>query len=261
MPAKGCKKCDPHEICEECPEWIFTLADLIMCMMGLFVILWVLKPSPDPKQNPEMNAELIRVIAQIREAFGYLPDPKSTDPIDLEILARKIKEMKPTKGPGAGAETTVPKKGAEGDQPNVMSIRNGPQSIVGTRVMFAAGSADLSAEQRRVLDEIVRNIKGHRNVVLVKGHTSLDDLPDGATAQQKLELSIRRAQVAADYLTAAGVEPEILRVLGCSTFEPVAQRAYNGDAKGLNRRVEVEATNLLVSDVQDAAPPVMTPAE
>ena len=43
--AKGCKKCDPHEICEECPEWIFTLADLIMCMMGLFVILWVLKPG------------------------------------------------------------------------------------------------------------------------------------------------------------------------------------------------------------------------
>ena len=46
--AKGCK-CDPHEICEECPEWIFTLADLIMCMMGLFVILWVLKPSVESK--------------------------------------------------------------------------------------------------------------------------------------------------------------------------------------------------------------------
>ena len=30
-------KCKEVE-CEECPEWIFTLADLIMCMMGLFVI-------------------------------------------------------------------------------------------------------------------------------------------------------------------------------------------------------------------------------
>ena len=49
--AAGCKKCDPHEICEECPEWIFTLADLIMCMMGLFVILWVLKPGPKPKTS------------------------------------------------------------------------------------------------------------------------------------------------------------------------------------------------------------------
>ena len=43
--AKSACKCKETE-CEECPEWIFTLADLIMCMMGLFVILWVLKPGP-----------------------------------------------------------------------------------------------------------------------------------------------------------------------------------------------------------------------
>ena len=32
MSKKACK-CAEVE-CEECPEWIFTLADLIMCMMG-----------------------------------------------------------------------------------------------------------------------------------------------------------------------------------------------------------------------------------
>ena len=61
--AKGCKKCDPHEICEECPEGIFTLADLIMCMMGLFVILWVLKPSPSPKTgSTDIDAELVTLV-------------------------------------------------------------------------------------------------------------------------------------------------------------------------------------------------------
>ena len=44
---------------------------------------------------------------------------------------------------------------------------------------------------------------------------------------------------------------ETIRVQGCSTYEPVVQRAYTGDAKTLNRRVEVEATGTLVKDMQD----------
>ncbi len=61
--AKHCK-CKQEE-CEECPEWIFTLADLIMCMMGLFVILWVLKPGP--KQVTEnLEGDWIRVVAAKR---------------------------------------------------------------------------------------------------------------------------------------------------------------------------------------------------
>ena len=45
--AKACR-CKKAE-CEECPEWIFTFADLVMLMMGFFVILWVLKPDPGKK--------------------------------------------------------------------------------------------------------------------------------------------------------------------------------------------------------------------
>ena len=28
-------------------------------------------------------------------------------------------------------------------------------------------------------DEVIRRIRGHRNIVQVKGHTSLDDFPEG----------------------------------------------------------------------------------
>ena len=68
-----CGKCDPHEICEECPEWIFTLADLIMCMMGLFVILWVLKPDPGKTAHelPTNDDQLVKVLAiEQRENVG-----------------------------------------------------------------------------------------------------------------------------------------------------------------------------------------------
>ena len=105
--AAACKKCDPHEICEECPEWIFTLADLIMCMMGLFVILWVLKTEGKPEDKAKTSAEEIKVFAAIREAFDHVPNPDSTDPVDIELLMRKMQKVRPHMGPGEGGETKV----------------------------------------------------------------------------------------------------------------------------------------------------------
>jgi hypothetical protein len=66
-----------------------------------------------------------------------------------------------------------------------------------------------------------------------------------------MELSIRRAQAVADYLISKGVSPEVLRVQGCSTFEPVVERAYTPDVRAMNRRVEVEATSTIVTELQD----------
>ena len=253
-------KCKEVE-CEECPEWIFTLADLIMCMMGLFVILWVLKPSPTP-QKPEDNEEWIKVAASIREAFGYLPDPKSKDPVDLHLLMKKLEQLDPHKGPGKGGDTTLARKSPRGVELESSTIRHGKQSIVGGRLLFAAGEAAPSAGLLRTLDEVADLIRGHRNIVLIRGHTSLDDLPEGATAQQRMDLSIRRAQAVADYLTSRQVEPEILRVQGCSTFEPVRRGAYTPDGQAVNRRVEIEASATLADERQDVqkAPPAAKPA-
>ena len=111
---------------------------------------------------------------------------------------------------------------------------------------------ELTPEAKHDLDQIADQIRGHRQIVFVKGHTALDDYKDEVEPQKKMDLSIRRAQVVADYLTAAKVSPDILRVQGCSTFEPVAQRAYNANVRTFNRRVEVEVTDNIVEERQDA---------
>jgi outer membrane protein OmpA-like peptidoglycan-associated protein len=251
--AKACGKCDPHEICEECPEWIFTLADLIMCMMGLFVLLWVLKPAPDPKTITDVKAaqasedKWLDTVGEIRKGFGYEANPTSNDPVDKRMIKKKDKQNE-----GKGGKTDVTPRGSNGPEHEVQSVRPGKHAIVGTRILFAANGADLPADSSHDLDEIVRVIQGHRQIFLVKGHTSVDDLPEGATAEQKMSLSVKRAQVVADYLTGHGVEPEILRVQGCSTFEPVVQRAYTEERRRDNRRVEVEGTDNPVVELQDA---------
>jgi outer membrane protein OmpA-like peptidoglycan-associated protein len=99
--------------------------------------------------------------------------------------------------------------------------------------------------------------------VLVKGHAALDDFADDSNAARKMDLSLRRAQAVADYLVSKGVSPDIVRVQGCSTFEPVAQRAYSTTAQTSNRRVEVEVTSTLVQELQDPqkrARPTSSPA-
>ena len=250
--AKHACKCKPHT-CEECPEWIFTFADLVMLMMGFFVILWVLKPAPGNTVDKAVDERWYEVVAKIREAFGRLPDPDSKDPVDMHILMKKIELLKPPlKGDGKGGETTEPREGATGTDPLVTHIRPGSHVGTGGRMLFAVGEARLSPDTVKVLDEVVRVIRGHRNIIQVKGHTSLDDFPErsGATPQQQMDLSLRRAQAAADHLIARGVTPDIIRVQWCSAFEPVVLRTYTPDAQSFNRRVEVEATDVLVPERQ-----------
>jgi outer membrane protein OmpA-like peptidoglycan-associated protein len=263
MAKKAPCRCKAQE-CEECPEWIFTFADLVMLMMGFFVILWVLKPSatPSPKSGEAAasDTELIKVEAAIRDAFGYVPNPASSDPVDVQMMIQKVQKMSIPDGPGKGGQTKIKRQGAEGTDPEVTTIRVGKQAVVGGRLLFEKDESTLEPETLKMLDQIAVQIRGHRNVVLVKGHTSLDDFPDTATPDQRMELSLQRAQYVASYLVAQGVSPDILRVQGCSTFEPVIQREYTSISQVLNRRVEVEVTPTLVADLQEPAAATSKPA-
>src|SRR5690349_16127340 len=140
--AKSCRCKKPAE-CEECPEWIFTFADLVMLMMGFFVILWVLKPSATPPPakagdapgDPSSSAAAqaaqaaqdrwLETVGAIRGGFGYVPEPGSKDPVDQAIERKRRQAQQPFKGPGDGGETKEPKKGAVGTDPLVTVVRPG----------------------------------------------------------------------------------------------------------------------------------------
>jgi len=242
------KKCPEPE---ECPEWIFTFADLVMLMMGFFVILWVLKPAPGKTGEGEMDPKWMEVVAKIREAFKHVPDPESKDPIDMYMLMKKIEQIEPPlKGPGEGAESKTRPEGAVGYEPLVMNVRPGTHVAVGGRLGFEKGDATLTPESLRVADEIIKRIRGHRNILQVKGHTALDDFPETTEPQKFMDLSLRRAQAVADYFVSKGISPDVVRVQGCSTFEPVVQRTYGNNALAMNRRVEVEVSNTPVPERQ-----------
>ena len=246
--AKGCH-CKKAAECEECPEWIFTFADLVMLMMGFFVILWVLKPAPTKESASQGSSEeWLTVVASVREAFGYLPDPHSTDPVDLHMLLKKSPTQNQVKGPKLGSRSHRDQNSQEGTDPEVQSIRDGKHATVGGRLLFEAGQSALTAATKQEVDAVADQIRGHYTIVRIKGHTAGDDLPDDATPQQKMDLSLKRAQVIAAELESKGVDPETLRIEGCSVYEPVNLRAYTPEAIAPNRRVEIDVTSTLVDE-------------
>lgn len=253
--AKACAKCKEVE-CEECPEWIFTLADLIMCMMGLFVLLWVMKPggsggtSEGAAAAAEPTPRQVEVIAAIREAFGYEPSPDSQDPIDLHILLNRTEGVIMPKGKGDGGETRLERPNPKGRDPETTTIRPGPQASVGSSMGFAKASAEIPPATQTLLDELASQIRGHRNIVYIKGHTSLDDFGPDTDEYLKMQLSLKRAQAIADALVTRGVAPEVIRIQGCSTFEPIVQRRFEPNAQSNNRRVEVEVTSTLADEIR-----------
>jgi len=112
------------------------------------------------------------------------------------------------------------------------------------------------------LDQIADLIRGHRNVVLIRGHTSTDDLAADSKESSAMELSLRRASAVRDYLLKRGVAADTLRVVGSASFEPVILGAYTTDSQAMNRRVEVESTSTLVEDLRArraVAEPVRVP--
>src|SRR5712672_206903 len=95
MAKKATCRCKQAE-CEECPEWIFTFADLVMLMMGFFVILWVLKPNPGKAQNEEQakaqEEAWLETVGDVRGAFGYMPNPSSSDPVDKKMIEMRQRQ-------------------------------------------------------------------------------------------------------------------------------------------------------------------------
>src|SRR5439155_19417728 len=143
--------------------------------------------------------EWLETVGEIRGGFGWEPNPKRPDAVDQAMIRKRARN-----GAGLKGRMEHETRGAEGTDPEVTSIRQGSHSTVGGKLLFDLASADLSPATKQALTEIAAQIRGHRNVVLIKGHAAPDDYPEGTTAETKMDLSLRRAQKVADFLTFAG---------------------------------------------------------
>jgi OOP family OmpA-OmpF porin len=119
--------------------------------------------------------------------------------------------------------------------------RVGPQGCscdVTRQVQFALDSAELTDEDKKILDEVAENLTRLKFVSgTVIGHTD----SSGSEAYNQ-KLSERRAQSVADYLQAKGIATGRLKASGAGEGEPIADNATK-EGRAQNRRVVLKRTD------------------
>jgi outer membrane protein OmpA-like peptidoglycan-associated protein len=137
-----------------------------------------------------------------------------------------------------GAAETVNGFEDEDGCPDKLEVKEIVKTMVLKGVNFKTGSAELTSESYRVLDDVVGQIQANKDIQFeVAGHT---DSRGNATKNQML--SQARAQTVANYFISKGVDQSRLKVIGYGPSRPLAPNS-SAEGRALNRRVELNRLN------------------
>lgn len=232
---------------EHAPMWIVSFADLVTLMMSFFVVLYALKQGGK-------DAE-ISLATAIADRFGREFPMDASDPYAVVYWRKHGVQLAPLqKEPGAADK---PARGVDGMHSEVTQIRPGDMITSGGTISFEPGKAELDAASKETIGKLYEILRGHNNVLLIKGHISSDEVSLRPDDCDGMSLSYRRAKVVAEELARLGLDRRVLRPMACGPFEPVKVAVYDTASQKANRRAEVFTTDTIVSDF---FPPNVTPA-
>jgi outer membrane protein OmpA-like peptidoglycan-associated protein/outer membrane protein W len=118
--------------------------------------------------------------------------------------------------------------------------RVGPQGCscdLNVQLTFGTDSAELTADDRRLLDGAVEELQRVPFTGVIEGHT--DSV--GADAYNRA-LSERRARAVRDYLASRGLDPQRMRVVGYGETRPAGDNS-TASGRAENRRVVLRRTD------------------
>lgn len=240
--------------------WAIPYGDLVTLLLAFFVVMYSIS---------SVNEGKYRVVSDSLNA-AFRGEPTSTLPIQL----------------GAPSATTVSAPLVQlPDQVRIMALRQLAdqaedaltplimQGLVDVQrgdgfveiairsdILFASGSAALSAAARPVIIMLGEALSGFPNTIRVEGHT--DNVPIAAAAfPSNWELSAARATSVVHLLIQSGVDPRRLSVAAFGEYRPVLPN-ITADARNANRRVVLMIEGSEPAEAgQDAAAPAAGAAQ
>ncbi len=114
-------------------------------------------------------------------------------------------------------------------------------------VTFAVDSTSISPQMRNTLDGVAQSMVDYPSSLIdVMGHTD-----STGSEQYNLDLSRRRAESVANYLSARGVSRARIETIGYGEQYPIADNSSEA-GRSENRRVEIRITPITEEDVDNA---------
>lgn len=218
-------------------SWKVAYADFVTAMMSFFLLMWILNMVP-----PETKKGLAAYFSgegtfesSSVSPVSNNPFIQSTDKIDARLnfseiqqshyaIAQKLREML--------MADAIPQSatGISADDVGVLLRVNSATS-------FLPGSSDLTAEGKRIMEEVKGVLLKYNLYLVVRGHAETGELTAGSPFRSNWELSGARAASAVRYLVESGIKATRLRAVAYADTRPL--EPSNGlDGGSRNRRVE-----------------------
>lgn len=252
---------------ENSERWLLTYADLITLLMAFFMVLYAMS-QVDLKKYRGLKGSLFNAFNRSSATTGgvlgsgtgkvfgegsgsFAPPPVKVTPPDLKRvdpefrqMATKMQQYRSTAGIEASARVTFDERGM------VVQLDNS--------LLFPAGSAQLTAEARHLLDNLAEMLQPQTNHIRVEGHT--DDTPIHTTRYpSNWQLSTDRAANVIQYWVEKGdLPPERLSAAGYGKYRPVVPNDSPAH-RSLNRRVEIVILRRSLTKLEPQGKP--TPGE
>jgi len=172
------------------------------------------------------SQELEASLAEREKAFAEKAEA-------LEAQRREVEDMRGAyDGLVADLQAEVETRRAEAER-----LRTGETFTLPAEVLFAAGSAELTAEGRQMVASLAERLKQETERLEVHGHT--DSIPvRGGPYPSNWELAGARAASVVRLLAEAGVAPERMAAVSHGANDPVAPNETPED-RARNRRIEI----------------------
>jgi outer membrane protein OmpA-like peptidoglycan-associated protein len=239
---------------EGAPEWLISFADMVMLMMGFFVILFALNVQPkggnaggggEQTEGVANDPNMLDFALAVRDAFNNPVSVNSTDPNDQPLVER-LREREA----GAGSSN---EDGTRGKKRDVTSVRPSDYYGPGTSVPFAIRSTLLDDDSARTVREFAAKHRGMKSVIEIRGHAA----PSEAfrKPEEAMQLASDRAMTVYRALVAEGIDAWRLRLAASGDNERVVTDANAESADARNARVEVMVTNEVASSPTPTRPP------
>ena len=246
-----------HEECHEgAPEWLISFADMVMLMMGFFVIMFAMNIQPkggnaggggEQSDGVAAQPDMIDFAIAVRKAFHNDVDVTSDDPRDTMLIQRILASQHG----GAGESKD---EGTKGKDKNVQSVRTSDYFGRGTSVLFAPRTAAVSEAASKTLAEVSKQLRGQSTVIEVRGHVGASEAYGDPEAA--MTLASDRALAAARRLAAGGIDWWRIRIVGAGSGERVEPFPQDAAADAKNSRVEVRVLDEVAAPREPAKRPV-----
>ncbi|GMV96334.1 MAG: OmpA family protein [Phycisphaerae bacterium] len=225
------------------PDWVLTYGDMMSLLLCFFILL---AAFADFEAGGSQDKRIL-AIASIQEALGIRTSGSVRDKVVqfntlIDQLRQAIKELK------AKAQGDAVDRGLHGRNFRLRRIRDGMEMVIGGPILFDLFSSRLNDAGQEAVTRIGEVLKGHRNMVEVRGHAN-----DGAGTPEwspvvAMRLAHARAEAVAQALIDGGIDPRTLRLVAVGDNEPIPRDAEGPDRRADGRRVEIIVRESLLDD-------------